>query len=308
MKMVYEKLVQMQYHAYTLWLFTRSDMKTMVLPSTAFAVMHDLAFVGVENAHQLSQEPINLLVRYLLAACWAWTNLLAFSISNQSQPGALEEDRINKPWRPLPSQRMTLDCARWSVPFAYGFALLTSLLVGGGAVPSIALVFLGVLYNQFNGSGASWLSRNLLNACGFVCFAAGALEVVLQSSLPMRLTPWLLLVGSVVFTSVHAQDMYDQVGDAEQGRKTVPLVHGDGFARWALALPVALWSWLCPRFWRCPPLGYAPTLLMGSLVAVSTLTRSTVEADTATFRYYNIWLVSIYCLPLIHSYVSSAPI
>lgn len=150
----------------------------------------------------------------------------------------------------------------------------------------------------------NWLLRNVLNACGFTCFASGALEVALQSPTEPEMIPWLLVIAGVVWTTVHTQDMYDQPGDSAAGRKTVPLVIGDGPARWSIAITVAAWSWLCPLYWGSAAVRYFVPVALGVLVGVRSLTRTTVKEDRQTFRIYNAWLVSIYILPLVKAYIA----
>jgi hypothetical protein len=64
----------------------------------------------------------------LEAALWVWSHLVPFTISNQLV--GLEEDKVNKAYRPLPSRRISLDDAgmdhhvgHLQPPFALLFAL-----------------------------------------------------------------------------------------------------------------------------------------------------------------------------------------
>lgn len=89
------------YHAYTLWLFTYNDLKTMVFPSTAFAISNALAAYRAGWAANQTGGPLILLIQLPLILSWAWINLLSFAVNNQRHLSALEEDRLNKPWRPV---------------------------------------------------------------------------------------------------------------------------------------------------------------------------------------------------------------
>lgn len=290
------------YHLYTLWLFNFSDLKTMVFPSTIFAISNglDAYQAGSDKSH--TSGPILLLIRMPIILLWAWINLLAFTVNNQSQASALEEDRLNKPWRPIPAGRLTEAQARRLALITYPFAFLTSIVLGGGAAQCVLLMIFGYLYNDLKGGDVNWLLRNMLNACGFTCFASGALEVALQSRIKPPMISWLLIISAVVCTTVHTQDMYDQPGDSAAGRKTVPLVVGDGPARWSIAIVMAAWSWLCPMYLGSAAVGYLAPGILGLLVGIRSLVKRSVEGDKTTFRIYNIWLVSIYLLPLIKSY------
>ena len=67
-------------------------------------------------------------------------------------------------------------------------------------------MLLGCWYNDFGGSDVSWISRNFLNACGFVCYAAGATEVTLGPHFEISqygyLLQWFLIIWAIVLTTV----------------------------------------------------------------------------------------------------------
>lgn len=105
-------------------------------------------------------------------------------MSNQISSGAIKEDRINKPWRTLPSGRMTPEQAGRLMLAFYIFALGLSLMIGG-LKQSVTLVVIGSWYNHFAGADRSYLVRNLINALGYVCFTSGAMEVALSFTLPV---------------------------------------------------------------------------------------------------------------------------
>ena len=73
--------------------------------------------------------------------------------------------------------------------------------------------------------------RNLINACGFVCYSSGATRVACGGHGPVTLNSisyqWLVIVGAIVFSTLQMQDMADQEGDKARNRGTLPLVHGD---------------------------------------------------------------------------------
>ena len=298
-KMLRPCVPSLSYHAYTLWLFVFSDLKTMVLPSAAFAIFNSMAIsLGQPNIPEriwtrtISRVPMMLV--------WAWVNTLAFTVNNQRQPNAAREDELNKPWRPIPSQRLSPVHAKYLAIFAYAISLLVSILAGGGASECILLMFFGFLYNDLKLGDVHWLSRNILNACGFTSFAAGALEIALQAPLADReMICWLLMIGGAVCCTVFSQDMYDQVGDAAAGRRTIPLIIGDAPARWYLAFTVVAWSIACSWYWQAGLCTYLIPVLLGCSVAVRTCFKRTVEADRSTFRVYNLWLVSLYSIPLL---------
>ena len=227
-------------------------------------------------------------------------NLLPFTINNQKSPNAIKEDAINKPWRTLPSGRMTPQQAGRLMLILYLLALRLSYVIGG-LKQSVALVFLGTWYNNFAGADSNCLVRNLLNAAGYLCFTSGAMEVALGFPLPIeaRLVQWFGVIAAVLVTTVHVQDMCDQVGDSMRGRKTVPLVLGDGPARWTTAIPMMFWGYVCPRFWNSAMVVTALSLLLAGTVAARSLMLRTIKDDVLTFKVWNGWLTLVFLLPLL---------
>ena len=284
------------HYVYTIWLFTRSDLKTIVGPSTFFAVVFAASKLEVyadgtpSTTYVISHVPRTVF--------WVWINLLPFAIENQRQPDSVMEDAVNKPWRPLPSKRLTESQA---VRLMFGFyilAILSSLALGG-IVQCLALVVLGFWYNDLKGADCSCVIRNLINGCGYMCFTSGALEVISGRAI-FAMDPkeyrWLMIIGLVIFTTVQAQDMPDQVGDSIRKRWTVPLVIGDSAARFTLAVGIIAWSCVCPAYWNA---SFVATMPLGMIVVARYLLKRSIKADKLTFRIYNMWIASLYLLPLV---------
>ncbi|PHH81677.1 hypothetical protein CDD82_210 [Ophiocordyceps australis] len=289
---------QARHHAYSIWLFTRSDIKTIILPSLLFSLLTAPALALFDMA-----TPSLALVRRLpLTLFWIWINLLPFAIDNQRQADAIAEDGINKPWRTLPSRRMTPRQATVLMCFLYPTAVASSLVLGG-LEQCLCLIALGFWYNDLRGADNGFVIRQVINAAGFNRFATGALAVLLGDKQQLIQTRsfviWQLILAGIVSTTVQTQDMYDQEGDAKRGRHTVPLDLGDGLARWTIAVPMVLWCTFCPLFIACPLIGFAISISMGSIIALRCLVFRSVASDKVTFIMWNSWLVSIYSLPLL---------
>lgn len=291
------------FHVYSVWLFTRSDLKTIVVPQSAF---------GILNALALSQQPnwknaldrTQLLARIPTVLFWVWINLLPFAIDNQRQAAAILEDKHNKPWRTMPAGRMTPAQAKTLMFCLYPVAFCASLWLGG-IRQCLALMLLGYSYNDLNLADWSWVSRNAINALGFCCFASGSLEVALDmplqavSSEHRPMLAWLGVIAAVVFSTVQTQDMADQEGDRMRARKSLPLTVGDGTSRRLTAVLVAAWSVFCPLYWGVGRLACLFLGCLGLVIACSMLMFRSVEADKRTFRMWNGWMASLYMLPLV---------
>ncbi|KAI0148177.1 UbiA prenyltransferase family-domain-containing protein [Hypoxylon sp. NC0597] len=284
----------------TIWLFTYSDMKTIMFPQSIFGVM--TAYTACILHQPTADYGIWdwLFVRYPLTLLWTWSNLLPFDIFNQLSEEAIEEDRINKPWRPLPSGMINREQASSLMLKHYIFAVIVSINIGG-LRQSISLILLGTWYNAGGGADRSFVIRNAINAAGILSFASGAMEVALGTPLLMTRPSiqWLGILAFVIFSTIQTQDLYDMEGDSYRNQKTMPLVLGDSLTRWLTAVMVAVFSFVCPGYWHLGWHGFVIPLLLGGLIATRTLSYRSPEGDKRTFQIWNAWLVSIYSLPVL---------
>jgi 4-hydroxybenzoate polyprenyltransferase len=297
------------YHLHTIWLFTFSDLKTIIIPKITFGTLSALS-------HQTFRLPpphpstSSILARIPLVCLWTWINLLPFAIDNQRQPKAILEDSLNKPWRPMPSKRLSPRAAKRLMLVLYPCAILTSFVVGGHR-QCLALVALGFWYNDLAGADTSCIVRNFINAAGFVAYMSGAMEVALNLPsptlaplvFPEKLLQWFAILAGVVFTTVQTQDMYDQAGDSLRNRRTVPLVVGDGCARWTIAIPMCVWSGVVLWFWGAQWQAWVVLGTWGLAIAWRSLTLRAVQDDKMTFKLWNLWLMALYTLPLVKGFL-----
>lgn len=291
----------------TLYLFTSDDLKGIVLTNTLCGIMMPLAGSMVQP--QISAK--DAVMRTPLVILWVWTNLLLFNVSNQRRPEAIQEDGKNKPWRPLPAGRLKGDQARRLLIALHPIAALLSYTLGA-ICPCLVLQTLTFLYNDL-GAGDTWILRNLVNAGGFLCFLAGAVQVTLGSH-PSEYCPdtfgWMFLLGTTISSTMHIQDLYDMAGDQLRGRKTIPIVFGDSPARFSLVFLVPTWSIVAPTFWRLPAVGFLPSTALGVVIARRLLLNKrdrNLTTDKTTFRIWNIWISSLYLLP-VFSYLCRGPV
>jgi len=286
------------YHAYTIWLFTFSDIKTTILPTSTFGL------VGALSGQPLLSGPLSLSVVIARAPhvlFWTWSTLLPFAINNQSGHSAILEDSLNKPWRPLPSQRISSRLSYALMTILYCANILVSYELG--ALPqALSMLSLGIWYNRLGGADRGCLEKNFINALGYMSFITGALKVTANTKTtgvsfgPIAL-PWFVFIGLVIFTTVHAQDFEDMDGDAARERNTVPLVIGERAARLILALAVPLWSGLIPWYFQSNALGYLGPNIMAAVVGYRFLLKRTIGDDKISFRFWNVWIVSLYVVP-----------
>ena len=228
-----------------------------------------------------------------------WLNMVIFTIANQRLPNSVVEDAVNKPWRPMPAGRMDIPQARRLLLAAIPIVLIISRFLGGFE-PMVAAMVLTWMYNDLGGADESYIVRNLLNSLGLVCYSAGSMMVASGNDYtlnPMAYT-WLAIEGAIVFTTLQVQDLRDQEGDRARGRGTAPLMLGDCFTRWSVAIPVMAWSLTCPAFWSLGVYGFVMPVICGGIVAIRVLLVRNPKGDELTWKLWSLWMSSLYFLPL----------
>ena len=282
---------------YSVWLFTFSDLKTIVGPNTAFGIVTALS--GPVLTNNPSPNSLAIVGRTPHVLFWVWINLLPFNIDNQRQAPAILEDQLNKPWRSMPSGRLSSSQAKTLMFLCYASATCASFYLGA-VKQCILLMFFGWAYNHAGGADRSCVTRNLINGLGYLCFTSGAVEVIAPGlDFNERAYQWFLIIAAVVITSVQLQDTYDIEGDYQRGRRTVSLVLGNYLARWTIAIPVIFWSLFCPAYLKIGTWASRMPLVLGTIISLRVLLMRTRESDKGTFRLWNIWILSLYCLPLV---------
>ncbi|KAL6710246.1 hypothetical protein ACN47E_009192 [Coniothyrium glycines] len=279
------------------YLFTAADFATFAIPTTLFGIFGALS--GPVLTDNSAPSVLSTVCRIPICLALIWLNLLVFNISNQRSPSAVEEDRINKPHRPIPSGRITSEAAR-------DLCLILVPLVGlAGRYAHVEyetlLLFVAYwMYNDLAGSDSHFLVRNALIAVGYGLYSAIALRVMIGTSASLNSVgrQWLIVVVLVMFATQHICDIKDAEGDRLRGRKSAPIVLGDEVCRWSVALPIMICSSICPMFFRLGVWSYVFTLSFGGLVACRILTLRTLKADKLTWKLWALWTVLLFGLPL----------
>ncbi|KAI0860603.1 UbiA prenyltransferase family-domain-containing protein [Xylaria cubensis] len=264
-------------NAVTLLLFTKSDFKTI----------------------QCVIEIKDIATRLPCTIAWLWIHILVADLSNQRLPESVCEDKVNKPWRPIPAGRITPRDAQIWLQIAITLALLFSIICNS-LQPSTTLMTFLWLYNDLDGSSIGPCQRNLLNAAGFVCFNWGGISVLLGSCTgQVSFTNWIVLLALVVTTTIQVQDLPDMEGDRARKRLTVPLVYGEEVGRWGAAVLAPVWSVVCTIFWRTPIfLAMIPFFISTSMASLIVLRRDQ-HSDELGWKLWCLWVGSLYLLPLL---------
>jgi len=211
------------------WRFVRRDISTTIFSGCTFML------VGLR-----SQPPADLWAGVsTLTAGGIYFLLYVYSFCLANQIAGVEEDRINKPDRPLPAGLLTVGEAK----LRYLAASLALVLVGAGlAVLRWALLWVLVTAAlNFAGLAARWWSKNLVAmSLGTLAQLAAAWEIVAEP------TPaswrWVLVVALWAGCTSPTQDFRDQAGDRANRRRTLPIVLGEVASRRLMAV---IWLAMC---------------------------------------------------------------
>jgi 4-hydroxybenzoate polyprenyltransferase len=137
-------------------------------------------FTGSQTAFAVATAPLIHWCRLPHVIFWIWLHVLQCCVSNQTLDP--EEDARNKPDRPIPARRLTIEEAlilRWAlVPACWIVSACYDVHV---VATSIVLCSLTYLYNEMHFHG-HFVTRNVFNALGIASFEIGSTLIAGQLS------------------------------------------------------------------------------------------------------------------------------
>jgi len=274
----------------TLFLFTKDDFKTLVIPATIFAS---------------AAGPYTSPKALLEAVFWIWLHLLQFTISNQTLKP--EEDEYNKPHRPLPSKRISLKNAkrlRWFlIPVCVGWSATYSTHT---AAASSAMLLGTIAYNELEMHASHWLIRGCVNAWNMGSTEVGATLIAGNDRARLDNVGILAVLLSVTIyaTTIHTSDFKDCEGDRLIGRKTMPITMPTTARPLTFAV-MFVWSIILSYLWDLASLQAAAFCGMGLYIGLRFLALESVRDDKVSFNWYNLWLTLAHVLPGIWRFKAS---
>lgn len=269
------------------WRFLYRDLSASVIPcalfTTAAARHHQLPY-GTWPLH-LAQN-VGYMVLYLYVFC----------VSNQLT--GIDEDRINKPDRPLVADLTSPRAARYR-----WYTAMVAFSLTGWALGVLAWTLLWqvvtVLHN-FARLSRWWPTKNLCMVAGTIAQMAAAWQMVG----PIDATGWRwilsvsLILGGIAIT---IQDLRDTSGDRATGRRTLPLALGEHATRRLLStvmatvpLPLAALLYLPTGVNAATGTCTALTTAASWIIAARILRRNSPTEDHRTYMLFTY----LYCLVL----------
>lgn len=290
------------YHTRTLLLFTGDQILDTVIPCTAFGV---LAAMSGPTLDLPAQWSLSILPRIPQVSLWLWLVILQFCVQNQRSTGSIAEDSINKPWRPIPSGRMTSQQADklLCVTNIIAWALSYHLNVVPIFLVSTCLI---TAYNDFGGGNKSGIVRNLFCGAGFSCYFSGALSIAVGPNVPLSSAAWkwiAVIAFGILATTIHVQEFRDEAGDKARGRRTLVTELGRKLALCTVFVTVVFWSVYTPLGffaggWKTAML---PVVFGGALLATASKAykENSTKLDRKLYKIWCLWMFGFCPLPFL---------
>ncbi|KAI1387313.1 UbiA prenyltransferase family-domain-containing protein [Hypoxylon trugodes] len=279
------------------WDYTESNFTTFVIPNSSFGLLSALASSVLSEGSRPSTK--NLLWRAPLVVLFNWFNVLNFDLANQRSPKSIQEDRLNKPRRPIVAGKVTVDQTRRAmlatIPAAWLFNYALGVWKQGASIQILTW-----MYNDLEGGDE--IIRDLIISIAYGMFNSASLEIALGSGqagqISRRGIIWTAIISMVILTTMQVQDLKDQAGDRTRGRKTIVVFFGERASRTSIALFVSFWSLVCPIFWSTGPLGYLIVGTPGAWVAWRVTRKQGPAEDCKTWKSWCLWTVALYFMPI----------
>lgn len=223
-----------------------------------------------------------------------WLYIVPFCISNQIV--GVDEDRINKPHRPLVKGAVSLQGAKVRLVVSM---VLFGLVGWWFGVLEWALLWQActILHNLGSGS-KHWITKNLFIGVGTLALLAAAWQLV--TPITSIAWHWILVVAGVWLFLAAIQDLRDIDGDRAIGRNTFPIAFGETASRVVLSLGFALLPFVT-HFGLMVPAGLTWNVIPCDIVlAVISLTIAgriiscrLPKADHHTYMLFTYWFCSV---------------
>ncbi|KAF5389076.1 hypothetical protein D9757_004970 [Collybiopsis confluens] len=239
--------------------FSWRDWSTTIIPGSLFII----------GAIRTLPDEWSMIRSYLCLIFWLTSWVYFFTLSNQIV--GVEEDRINKPDRPLPSGKVTLAGAkkRWLVAFA---AFASNAIFNLSLTVEVIVWILTTATLTVTPLGNHWFVKSsLAMATGTWALLRGSWKSIIP------LTPeterYVLAISFWMGLLTQIQDLRDIEGDTATGRYTLPIAAGDLESRLIISyifMPLSLLGlWVGGILPLAPVLLFAAHIFMGYRVLQS---------------------------------------
>ena len=256
---------------YIAWQFINNDIWDTILPSLMIFITG-----WVFQGRSWAELPLPFLTSLSYAVLYIYT----FCMGNQID--GVEEDRLNKPYRPLVTGLVTLKETYFRF-YIYNIVYALYALFLGVFWFSLAWIAVSHYLNLFGGSN-HWATKNLVGMTlgTFILFnVQWQIALAPGSTISTNLQVYFALMSAWAGAALPIQDLRDVAGDLKGGRKTLPIVVGDCKARLLL----------CVHF-----LIFLPGTFLGAMLTIDSLPEIFSNATDLVIFIVQLavhWLVAI---------------
>nr|WBQ21660.1 hypothetical protein [Myrothecium sp.] len=277
------------------WSFIKDDVPAFVVPSSLFGILGSLAS-GTPFSNGPAPNLSDLIVRIPLVFFFNLANILIWDLSNQRAPESAEEDRINKPWRPIPAGKITSNQTRQAVLIALPLVLVFNYALGVH-VDGLLLLTLCWYYNDLKGSDEA--CRDVIIAVCYTLCNKISLQIAIgtHNTITHQGYLWIGTIALVALSTMHTQDLKDQEGDRLRDRATIPLIVGDAPARAILVVLLPIWSIFCGFYWGKG--NYWASVPLSLVLARRLWMQRTPKDDSKSWKLWCLWHMTLFSLPLL---------
>ncbi|RDW91768.1 hypothetical protein BP5796_01162 [Coleophoma crateriformis] len=207
------------------WAFNRRDLTATIVPFSLFTLASSL-----EAGLPLSSVVLNASKSALLSFLLLYT----FTISNQLN--GIEEDRLNKPDRPIVSGRVSISAAYTRYVIISVACLLLSYKMQAKLGATMFLIC-GAIHN-FTSVSSFGPTKDLVTTATLVSGLYSGWELGRGNT--KKGTEWISCLAVNLLFSISIQDLRDVVGDAATGRYTTPYILGKPYGTVTQAMVINL--------------------------------------------------------------------
>jgi 4-hydroxybenzoate polyprenyltransferase len=263
-------------------MFIKNDIWCTIISGTLATLS---ALKNSDNLH-----PYLIVSSLATSVVYFWLYIYLFTLGNQIN--GIEEDRINKPFRPIPSGLVSRDGASQRLLVANTLFLTLGYY---GKIFDLALLWTVCSYlHNFKFWSTHWLTRGVVMAAGVYSQLVPGYRIVQPIDDFHHL--WFIVLAGVIFIILPLQDLRDMVGDKVVKRQTLPLVYGETFTRYYLAFGMGLVP-IVLHFLLFKQLPQTATVILLEAIHVAAcwniskrlLTMSGPVTDHHTYRQWEMW-------------------
>jgi 4-hydroxybenzoate polyprenyltransferase len=277
-------LSSLQFELLMAWRINVGDFPNTVVPYTclcigAFAISHG----------SLAELP------QVLAKVVAFAFLFIYAFAAVNQLISIDEDRANKPGRPLACGIIS---RAWMVRRAVATNILFAAVGFMLSIPGPTLIWLALIHiHKFCGLYRHWLFKNV----AFITIGAGVQCVATWGLVsPNHALPWRWICVTSVLAGIggNTQDIRDVLGDRLVGRRTMSIAWGEDVARRVLAIILILIPFIQYGAVRWPienlesMIALAIPAILVWASAIRFLLLTTPSSDNVSFQVFCLWWCS----------------